>query len=266
MARMLVPRLGNNHATRGKMPPNMKFRWKAAGVTDVGRLRRQDEDAFLVDSENGLFAVADGVGGSRAGDVASRLAVDTAERIEREARGDGSGEAAEALIRRMFESGHRAIMARASSDPKVSEMATTLVLLRCDGARAWIAHAGDSRVYRWRDACLERLSRDHSFAEELERAAGVGVRQKSPFGHVLTRCLGREGAWEPEVKEIDVRAGDRILLCCDGLTDMVDETELAALLALRVSPEETGRRLIDSANAAGGKDNITAVVVDFGAA
>jgi protein phosphatase len=240
-------------------------RWKAAGVTDVGRLRRQDEDAFLVDAESGLFAVADGVGGSRAGDVASRLAVDTAERIMREARDESAADPTE-VIRRIFESAHRAIMERAAADPRVSEMATTLVLLHCNGTRAWTAHAGDSRAYRWRGGELERLSRDHSFAEELAQAAGAGIRAKSPFGHVLTRCLGREGAWEPEIREIDFRPGDRFLLCCDGLTDMVDEDELAALLALGVSPEETGKRLIDSANAAGGKDNITAVVVDFAAA
>jgi protein phosphatase len=237
-------------------------RWKAAGVTDVGRLRRQDEDAFLVDAESGLFAVADGVGGSRAGDVASRLAVDTAERIMREARDESAADPTE-VIRRIFESAHRAIMERAAADPRVSEMATTLVLLHCNGTRAWTAHAGDSRAYRWRGGELERLSRDHSFAEELAQAAGAGIRAKSPFGHVLTRCLGREGAWEPEIREIDFRPGDRFLLCCDGLTDMVDEEELAALLALGVSPEETGKRLIDSANAAGGKDNITAVVVDI---
>jgi protein phosphatase len=237
-------------------------RWKAAGVTDVGRLRRQDEDAFLVDAESGLFAVADGVGGSRAGDVASRLAVDTAERIMREARDESAADPSE-VIRRIFESAHRAIMERAAADPRVSEMATTLVLLHCNGTRAWTAHAGDSRAYRWRGGELERLSRDHSFAEELAQAAGAGIRAKSPFGHVLTRCLGREGAWEPEIREIDFRPGDRFLLCCDGLTDMVDEDELAALLALGVSPEETGKRLIDSANAAGGKDNITAVVVDI---
>jgi protein phosphatase len=234
-------------------------------VTDVGRLRRHDEDAFLVDAENGLFAVADGVGGSRAGDVASRLAVDTAERFLGDERRAPSGAAVPEVLHGMFAAAHRAIMERAAADPGVSEMATTLVLLYCDGARAWIAHAGDSRAYRWRGEALERLSRDHSFAEELEKAAGVGIRQKSPFGHVLTRCLGREGAWEPEVREIDVREGDRFLLCCDGLTDMIDESELAALLALRVPPADTGRRLIDSANAAGGKDNITAVVVDFAA-
>jgi len=239
----------------------VNIRWNAAGVTDVGRLRRQDEDAFLVDEANGLFAVADGVGGSRAGDVASRLAVDTAERVMREER--ASQENPADVIRRIFESGHRAIMERAAADPRVSEMATTLVLLHCNGKRAWTAHAGDSRVYRWRGGELERLSRDHSFAEELEKAAGAGIRSKSPFGHVLTRCLGREGAWEPEIREIDFRPADRFLLCCDGLTDMVDEGDLAALLALGVSPEETGRRLIDSANAAGGKDNITAVVVDI---
>jgi len=232
-------------------------------VTDVGRLRHNDEDAFLVDAGNGLFAVADGVGGSRAGEVASRLAVETAERVLREERRSPSGAAVPEVIRRMFSAAHRAIIEHAAADPSVSEMATTLVLLHCDGTRAWIAHAGDSRVYRWRAGALERLSRDHSFAEELQRAAGVEVRAKSPFGHVLTRCLGREGAWEPDVREIDVVADDRFLLCCDGLTDMVDEQDLASLLAAGLTPEETGRRLIDSANEAGGKDNITAVVVDF---
>jgi len=244
----------------------MKLAWEAAGVTDVGRVRRNDEDAFLVDVERGLFAVADGVGGSRAGEVASRLAVDTAAQVLDESASDPSRGSFPALIARMFARANSAIVERAAREAALGQMATTLVLLYLDAVTggAWIAHCGDSRVYRWRNRVLERLTRDHSFAEELARAAGggVSVRAQSPFGHVLTRCLGRQDS-EPDIREIDALPGDRFLLCCDGLTDMVPEEGLGELLALHLSPAESGRRLIDGANAAGGKDNITAVVVDI---
>ena len=238
-------------------------------MTDVGRVRRNDEDAFLVDVERGLFAVADGVGGSRAGEVASRLAVDTAARVLDESSSGAPREAPRAVIARMFARANAAIVERASRETALGQMATTLVLLYLDRETggAWIAHCGDSRVYRWRGGALERLTRDHSFAEELAQAAGgaVSVRTHSPFGHVLTRCLGRQDS-EPDIRDIDALPGDRFLLCCDGLTDMVPEEALGELLALRVSPAESGRRLIDGANAAGGKDNITAVVVDIAGA
>ena len=231
-------------------------------MTDVGRVRRRDEDAHLVDASHGLFAVADGVGGSRSGEVASGLAVEVAERVMAEASPAAAG--VEATLARIFSDANTAILARAAQESSLGQMATTLVLLllRQDGG-AWIAHCGDSRVYRFRDGALERLTRDHSFAEELAEAAGGAsvVRAQSPFGHVLTRCLGRADA-SPDIRSIDTRPADRFLLCCDGLTDMVPEPELASLLALGLPPETTGRRLIDSANAAGGKDNITAVVVD----
>jgi protein phosphatase len=240
----------------------MKIVWQGAGVTDPGRLRRNDEDAFLVDLERGLFAVADGVGGSRGGDVASRIAVETATRVLDDHRPNGSGELAPDVIAQMFARGHAAILERAEREPALAGMATTLVLLFCDASSAWIAHCGDSRGYRWRAGALDRLSRDHSFAEALAQG-GASIRAKSPFGHVLTRCLGGNGSSEPEIREIEALAGDRFLLCCDGLTDMVPEPELEALLSQKLPPDETGRRLIDSANAAGGKDNITAVVVDI---
>ena len=240
----------------------MKFRWQAAGVTDRGRQRKIDEDAFLADAGRGLFMVADGVGGGRGGEVASRLAVETAASVFDDHRKKGSAMSVPDAIGRMFAEAHAAIVQRAEREPKLAGMATTLVLLFCDGSQSWIAHCGDSRVYRWRAGALERLSRDHSFAEVLAQG-GASVRATSPFGHVLTRCLGGNGPSEPEFREVDALEGDRFLLCCDGLTDMVPEPELEALLSRRLDPVETGRQLIDSANAAGGKDNITAVVVDI---
>ena len=241
----------------------MTIAWNAEGVTDPGRLRRSDEDAFLVDAERGLFAVADGVGGSRGGDVASRIAVETAGQVLDDHLRNSSGELPPAVIAQMFARAHGAIIERAERDPTLAGMATTLVLLFCDASSAWIAHCGDSRVYRWRQGALDRLSRDHSFAEVLAQAGGGSVRTKSPFGHVLTRCLGKNGSSEPEIREIDVLAGDRYLLCCDGLTDMVPEPDLQTLLSQRLPPGDTGRKLIATANDAGGKDNITAVVIDI---
>lgn len=240
----------------------MKTEWQGAGVTDRGRVRKIDEDAFLADAGRGLFMVADGVGGNRGGDVASRLAVETATRVFDDHVRNGSGEPPPAVIAKMFAQAHAAIVERGGQEPTLAGMATTLVLLYCDASSVWIAHCGDSRAYRWRAGALERLSRDHSFAEALA-AGGASVRAKSPFGHLLTRFLGANGSAEPEIRETEALAGDRFLLCCDGLTDMVPETELETLLARKLPPEETGRRLIDSANAAGGEDNITAVVVDI---
>jgi serine/threonine protein phosphatase PrpC len=252
----------------GVRSARMKLDWEAAGVTDVGRVRRNDEDAFLVDTDRGLFAVADGVGGSRAGEVASRLAVDTAAGVLAEAVLGGVPGDVPGLIARMFSKANAAIVERAASEAALGQMATTLVLLYLDRASggAWIAHCGDSRVYRWRGGSLERLTRDHSFAEALAQAGGggVSVRAQSPFGHVLTRCLGRQDS-SPDIRDIDAIPGDRFLLCCDGLTDMIPENDLGELLGPRLSPAESGRRLIDGANAAGGKDNITAVVVDISA-
>lgn len=240
----------------------MKIEWQAAGVTDRGRVRKIDEDAFLADAKHGLFMVADGVGGGRGGEVASRLAVETAAQVLDDQKTNGSREPVPAVIAQMFARAHATIIGRAEQEPVLAGMATTLVLLYCDLSSVWIAHCGDSRAYRWRGGALERLSRDHSFAEALAQGS-ASVRANSPFGHVLTRCLGGNGSSEPEIREVEVLAGDRFLLCCDGLTDMVPEPELEALLSRQFRPDESCRRLIDSANAAGGKDNITAVVVDI---
>ena len=256
LGRILKPGGGRRGqiAGNGVRSRAMKLDWVAAGVTDVGRVRRNDEDAFLVDTDRGLFAVADGVGGSHAGEVASRLAVDTAAEVLASAVLDGVPADVPRLIARMFAKANAAIVERAASETALAQMATTLVLLYLDRATggAWIAHCGDSRVYRWRGGALERLTRDHSFAEALAQAGGggVSVRAQSPFGHVLTRCLGRQDA-SPDIRDIDAVPGDRFLLCCDGLTDMIPENDLGQLLGPRLSPAESGRRLIDGANAAG---------------
>jgi serine/threonine protein phosphatase PrpC len=243
---------------------------RAAGASDRGRMRAVDEDAYAADPQIGVFLVADGVGGSRGGEVASRLAVDAAREVLRGALSEGSsgvGEKAPALLARAFRAAHESVKAAADSEPEHRGMATTLVALLVRGRSGWVAHLGDSRGYLVRRGDLRQLTEDHSVIAGLARnSPGLEVSsfKKSPIAHVLTRCVGKNGDPAPDVREIAVEPGDRLLLCCDGLTDMVADTEIQAILASRQTPEECCRRLISLANEAGGRDNITAVVVDVG--
>jgi protein phosphatase len=237
---------------------------RAAGASDRGRMRKVDEDAFLVDVENRFFAVADGVGGNRAGEIASRTAVETAAEVVRRAANRNGTPDTHSLVTAMFAAANDAIREKAATRPEYSGMATTLVLLLDDGDSMWVAHCGDSRAYRWRPDGLAPLTRDHSIAAVLTEKSGIEISPtQSPFAHVLTKCLGKEAACDPEIQTVDARPGDRFLLCCDGVTDMVSEKDLAALLARTVDPEEVSRLVLEAANAAGGKDNITAVVIDL---
>jgi serine/threonine protein phosphatase PrpC len=240
---------------------------RAAGASDAGRARSTDEDAFFVGEEEGLFAVADGVGGSRGGEIASRLAVETAIARMREwaAGAARTGGAPADGLTRAFEEAHREIQREAQENPAYRGMATTMVFLLLRPPHGWIAHLGDSRAYLWRAGKLLLLTQDHSVLANLARDSPnleISQLKQSPMAHVLTRCLGKNGDGSPEIHAVGVEAGDRYLLCCDGLTDMISDDDIAAIFARMASPEDTCAELIHSANAAGGKDNITAVVVD----
>jgi protein phosphatase len=142
-------------------------------------------------------------------------------------------------------------------------MATTLVIAWFLGDRLWVAHTGDSRLYRYRDDQLEQLTRDHSFSQELLDAGMVTEEEARilPAKNLVTRALGASPEIEPEVQELDVRSDDLILLCSDGLTEMVGSYEIAGLLAAQADMHETARRLVDLANEAGGRDNVSVIVI-----
>jgi PPM family protein phosphatase len=240
----------------------------AAGYTDRGRVRPIDEDAFLVDENAGLYAVADGVGGNRAGEVASRIAVEIAGSALRGAIASGAAHDPERLrseIVSAFQQADSKIHETARAREEFQGMATTLVLAVLADSSAWIAHIGDSRAYLHRSGELRRLTEDHSVIARLERdnpALDVAIWKQSPLAHMLLRCLGKNSDSTPEIREYTLEPGDRLLLCCDGLTDMVPDPSIARLLD-GGSPEDCCRELIAAANAAGGKDNITAVVIDI---
>jgi protein phosphatase len=218
----------------------------------------------------GLAVVADGMGGHPGGDVASRIAADTAVRIlevelGREGRPpDGRSERLSGAMHRSVLGAHEAIRTRVETEPELDGMGTTLTAIAVDpGSGLFVlGNVGDSRGYRFRAGELTRLTKDDTWVQERVDARQLTPEQarRHPFAHLLTQCLGLEEAPEPRIIQGSVEAGDAYLLCTDGLVGMIEEDRLAEILDRGVD-EGTLRTLIDTANAAGGFDNITAVLV-----
>ncbi len=225
-----------------------------AGLTDVGRQRSSNEDSFLESAP--VFAVADGMGGARAGEVASRIAVETL------ADGDAAAGEAEARLADTARAANRRIYELAQEDDSRAGMGTTFTAVLVDGGDVVTGHVGDSRLYRLRDDALERLTRDHSLVEELVRRGELDPKEAEshPQRSIITRALGPEPEVEVETFTCPARAGDVYLVCSDGLTSMVSEERLRDLLRADGSLEEAAHRLVEAANDAGGKDNITVVL------
>jgi serine/threonine protein phosphatase PrpC len=230
------------------------------GVTDAGKIRRNNEDALLVGEgkDETLFAVADGIGGFEAGEVASRIAVDVLNELE------PSSSFEEAI-----QEANRRILAAGRGDEKFSGMGTTVVAVRFGGTHeepvAEVAHVGDSRAYLLRADDLRPVTEDHSLVAELVRSGDLTRAQAAehPQKNLITRALGADEDVEVDTAVLAVEAGDRLLLCSDGLTDMVPEDLMFKIFtASPGDPEGTARGLVSAALDAGGTDNVTVVVVD----
>jgi protein phosphatase len=237
----------------------------AAGATDRGRHRAKNEDAFAVAPLAGrdgiLLVVADGLGGAHGGEVASRIAVDVVvdELTRRSLPADRTLRLA---LRRAVERAGQALDETARARPELATFGTTLTAALVAWPEAWIAHVGDSRAYRWHAGELARLTRDHTMAERLREEGLVGRRQRVPnWESVLWNALGPSGE-EAQLEERHevLEAGDRLLLCSDGLTRHLRDGELAERLARRQPARELCDELVAAANAAGGEDNVTVVV------
>jgi protein phosphatase len=247
------------------------MRLRVGAATDIGRVRDINEDAFAVRVERGLFIVCDGMGGAAAGEVASRLAVDTVvEHLNRATDLDGAPAASDGYLprtRRLADAVREAnqrICDQAEEHPLQSGMGTTIVSAWVSEDIVSLAHVGDSRAYLWHGGRLEALTRDHSLVEAQVRA-GLLDREKSLQSadqNILLRALGREPDVEVELSEAPVQRGDYLLLCSDGLTRMVPEPALAETLSRQRDPQRMCDDLIAVANLNGGADNITAVVVE----
>ncbi len=222
--------------------------------TDTGRQRRDNEDNALARAP--VFVVADGMGGAQAGEVASRIAVEAFE----EGLPD-SGSPEERLATRVREANHQ-IYERSRADRGRAGMGTTLTAAYVDDAHLAIAHVGDSRAYMFRDGSLQRLTQDHSLVDELVRRGKLTEEQAAehPQRSIITRALGPEPDVEVDTWTYPVRAGDVVLLCSDGLTSMISEDKVSAVLAAHPDLDEAADALIREANEAGGRDNITVVL------
>ena len=221
--------------------------------TDTGRQRTANEDAFYV--EGAVFAVADGMGGAQAGEVASQLAADAFESAPR------ADESAESYLRSIAEAANEQIHNLAQHDSSHSGMGTTLTAALVEGDEVSFAHVGDSRAYVLRDGELRLLTSDHSLVEELRRQGRLTEAQAEdhPQRSIITRALGPEAEVEVDTLTFSARPDDVFLICSDGLTTMVKDERIAAVLGSAASLDEAARQLVAEANEAGGRDNITVV-------
>jgi protein phosphatase len=230
------------------------------GLTDPGKVRKNNEDSLLVGEgrDDTLFVVADGIGGFEAGEVASSIAIDVLKEV-------APSESLEDAIREA----NRRILAASRGDEKLSGMGTTVVAMRFGGTEeepvAQVAHVGDSRTYLVRGGEMRPVTEDHSLVAELVRSGDLTRAQATdhPQKNLITRALGAEEEVEVDTIVLPVEPGDRFVLCSDGLSDMVPETKMQSiLLSDPEDPEKTARALLAAALKAGGADNVTVVIVD----
>src|SRR5690242_7520784 len=222
--------------------------------TDTGRQRNANEDSYFTKAP--LFVVADGMGGAQAGEVASKAAVESF-------TGELPQAPPERLLEETITGANRTIHELARKDPSLAGMGTTTTaaLVDLESEEVAIGHVGDSRAYRLRGGKFEQLTRDHSLVEEMRRKGQLTDAQAEdhPQRSIITRALGPEPEVEVDLQTVPAQAGDVFLICSDGLTTMLDDAKIAHILTRATSLQNAVRALVDEANRAGGRDNITVV-------
>jgi serine/threonine protein phosphatase PrpC len=223
-------------------------------ATDIGQVREGNEDSFLVVAP--LYAVADGMGGHRGGEVASSLALETVQGMFERREGSLADQVVEA---------NRTVFDRSQNDRSVSGMGTTLTAALVDGGRVHLVHVGDSRAYLLRGGELAQLTEDHTLVHRMVMEGEISQEEAEthPQRSILTRALGVDQSVQVDEGDVEVSDGDRLLLCTDGLTGMVPEGQIREILLESADPQEAVEKLVKVANRAGGIDNITAVILDF---
>jgi protein phosphatase len=230
---------------------------RAASITDPGRKRRHNEDAFVF--EPPLFAIADGMGGAQAGEVASRLAAAAL-------RESGAHTGGEQRIVDLIQEANRRVYDRSSTDPNTFGMGTTITVALVEDGRVAFGHVGDSRAYLIRDGVMEQVTEDHSLVNELLKSGKLSPEEAEshPQKSVITRALGTDPDVDVDTFTIDAVDGDLFLLCSDGLTDMVEEETILELVERNRSDVDAAlKALVRAANRGGGEDNITVVAFEI---
>ncbi|MGH2787208.1 MAG: Stp1/IreP family PP2C-type Ser/Thr phosphatase [Actinomycetota bacterium] len=229
--------------------------------SDVGRVREGNEDSYLVDDP--LFVVADGMGGHLAGDVASSTAVEV---IAAAAQSEDGGDPDSLAV--LVRDANEAIFKKAQADTALRGMGTTCTLLMIQDSRGHLAHVGDSRAYLLRDGELSQLTEDHSLVGRMVKEGRLTAQEAEnhPQRSIITRALGVDSDVEVDLMTVELKGEDRILLCSDGLTSMVDDDRIKEVLGRTPDPQIAADELVSVANEAGGEDNVTVVIVDVGTA
>jgi protein phosphatase len=238
---------------------------KAVARTSTGRVRTGNEDAFGLLPDHGIYVVCDGMGGAAGGEIASGLAVETV--LHRILPENGAGGTARDRMHQAIAEANRVVLERADREPGLYGMGTTLVALMVGQDlgpdKALIAHAGDSRCYLFRRGRLSLCTHDHSLVDEQMRL-GTMTREeaeRSPFRSVITRAIGTQDTVTEEMLEMETEPGDLFLLCTDGLTREVPEDEIGRVLGVGNDLQSAAERLVEEANEAGGRDNVTCLLV-----
>lgn len=242
------------------------YRW--AAVSDVGKIRAENEDTFFVDPELGLFLVSDGMGGHQGGSFAANIVAEDFPvmlEIGMDKLRSRSPRAVRALFKKTIVAQSKQLLTEGTSETGWKGMGATLVAALFKNGRAYIANLGDSRIYRFRNNKLTQLTQDHSVVSELLRKGKIEPEEAEDHTAQgqLTHYVGMKEEVVPHIYSFALKKHDRLVLCTDGLTDMVSDTNIARILRNEPEPEPACKELIHAANDAGGNDNITVVVVDW---
>lgn len=238
---------------------------KTFSKTDIGRKRKLNQDAVYtserpVGNLPNLFLVADGMGGHNAGDFASKMTVET---IVRHIASSAETDPAR-LLENAIAAANALVRSRAEAEPELEGMGTTVVAASCDGALLHVANVGDSRLYLVGEKKIRQITRDHSWVEEMIRRGGLDREEarNHPDKNIITRAVGAEDSVKPDFFTVNLEEGDMVLMCTDGLTNMLEDEEILNILEASRDIVEMAEELVRAANEKGGRDNISVILID----
>lgn len=240
------------------------FNFKSSGLTDTGQVRENNEDAWKVIPESNVFVLADGMGGHTAGEIAAQEAVDRYASFIVEKQAVLNPSSAKQLLSDVIKDVNSNVFRLARADRELRGMGTTICCGIFLEEQLFFAHVGDSRIYRFRDSKLKQLTDDHSLVQELIELGELNKRQAKEFNqrNIITKAIGTEPNVEPSVDSCGIRPGDIIMMCTDGLSDLLSNKEIEKILNLTTDIEHKTELFVQSANRRGGLDNITVILLE----